>query len=140
MEARRRLEAQEGEIIRFLEDPAIIQLKGRLRMAIDLVTSIETRRSAAIAWLNEQAAAGSDHQCISAVRQGIRKLDDELDIEAAKMTWLEDGLADHRSARRAQPSASSQCSGNPQSFGPDSQLSVSDDRAMSGSFTIEELL
>ena len=78
-------------------------------MAIDRVTSIETRGSAALAWLNKQAAAGSDHKGISAVRQGIRKLDDGLAAEAAKMTWIEDALADHRSAQQAQPSASSQC-------------------------------
>ena len=137
--ARRRLEAPEGEVFRFLEDPAIVQLKGRLHMAIDRVTDIEARRLAATAWLREQADAGSDHQGISAVRQGIRKLDDELATEAAKMNWLEEGLADHRSARQAQPSASSQCSGNPQSFGPVSQLSVPEDLAMSGSFMIEEV-
>ena len=133
--ARRQLEGQEAELIQMIGDPAVTMLRGRLHIALDQVADISQRRSDALSWLETQTATGLDHQGIPAVRQGVRKLDDELAAEASKIVWLEAAIADHNPPGRGQPSASS----GSQLLGPDSQQKAPGEMAMSGSFLIEEV-
>ena len=111
-------------------------VRGRLHIAIDLVANMSQRRSDALQWLEREQNAGSDHQGIPTVRQGIRKLDEDLASEGAKIVWLEDAISKHKPARQLQASASSS---GPQLFGPGLQQRAPGGMSMTGSFAIEEL-
>ena len=73
------------------------------------------KRINAMQWLEIEQRSISDDQGLPAVRQSLRKLEEDLAIEGVQIVSLEDATAKFQPARpQHQPSPSS----GPRSFGP----------------------
>ena len=113
-------------------------LRRRLRRSINTVTELAQKRTNALDWLEVEQQSSPDHQGLPAIRQGLRKLEEDLAIEGVQIVSLEEAIANFKPAPRPQlPSSSS----GPRSFGPDLRRQELDGLSVTTveSFQIEEL-
>ena len=136
--ARRRLEAEQGAAMQMLVDPDLARLRARLRRSINMVADLSQKRINAMQWLEIEWQSISDDQGLPAVRQGLRKLEEDLAIEGGQIVSLEDAIAKFGPVQRPQLPASSS---GPRSFGPGHRQQELDGVSVTTveSYQIEEL-